>query len=144
MFKKFKQSGISLAVHRFEVGNENESILKQYLFDNRDLVLLDWKLDGEQGEDYSLQFLSEIVNRTNIHFCVIYTSEPSLDTIYGNLLSYFSGKTSDFYISLKEKFEAYEDDLKPLFEKFNSFNLSARFFNLIDRDSNRATMSAIC
>lgn len=125
LHKKFKECGISLAVHRFEVGNENESILKQYLFDNRDLVLLDWKLDGEQGEDYSLQFLSEIVNRTNIHFCVIYTSEPSLDSIYGNILSYFSGKTKDFYINLKEKFEAYENELKPLFENFNSFNLSS-------------------
>lgn len=125
LFKKFKECGISLAVHRFKVGNENESILKKYLFDNRDLVLLDWKLDGEQGEDYSLQFLSEIVNRTNIHFCVIYTSEPSLDAIYGNILSYFSGKTKGFYSSLKEKFEAYEDDLNPLFGRFNSFNLSS-------------------
>lgn len=122
LFNNFKDNGISLAIHKFKNGNENETELKKYLFEARDLVLLDWKLDGEYGEESSLRMLADVINSAHIHFCVIYTSEPNLDNVYANIVSYFSGKDKFFYDSLLEKFDAYEDVLAPIFERFNLFN----------------------
>ena len=122
LFENFKDNGINLSIQKFEVGNEKDENLKQYLFNGRDLVLLDWKLNGEHGEDYSLRILSDVVTIEHIHFCVIYTSEPNIENIYANILTYFSGRNKLEYDSIKEEFEAYEDELKPLFSKFNLFD----------------------
>lgn len=118
LFEKFKSKGISLAIHKFVIGDE-ESDLGNYLFDNRDLVLLDWRLDGEEGEEYALKMLSKIVKSPHIHFCVIYTSEPNLDNVYTNISTYFSGKSSSFYKDVLSDFEAYQDVFSPIFDKFN-------------------------
>ncbi|NOQ24351.1 MAG: hypothetical protein GQ564_03230 [Bacteroidales bacterium] len=125
LFNNFRDNGISLAVHKFEIGNEIQLGLKQYLFDNRDLVLLDWKLDGEQGEDYSLKLLSDVVKKSNIHFCVIYTSEPDINSIYGSILSFFSGRDRAFYEKLKEEFEADENELREILANYNLFNTNS-------------------
>lgn len=122
LYNNFKNNGISLAIHKFQNGNENNLDLKRYLFEARDLVLLDWKLDGEQGEEYSLKMLVDIINNEHIHFCVIYTAETNLDNIYANIISYFSGKDKEFYDLLKEKFDAEEDILSPIFKQFNLFD----------------------
>lgn len=123
LYNNFKDAGISLAVHKYQVGNENQDDLLNYLFNNRDLVLLDWKLDGEQGEEYSLKLLSNIVKKSNIHFCVIYTSEPDVNSIFGSILSYFSGQDKSYYEKIKGKFEADEDELLPILDNFNMFNI---------------------
>jgi hypothetical protein len=125
LYNSFKEQGISLAIQKFENGQHENTELIDYLFKGRDLVLLDWKLDGKYGEDYSLIFLKEIIKRKNIHFCVIYTSEPQIENIYTNILTYFSGFNKADFDLLKESFEAYEDYLKPLFGKFNLFDFSA-------------------
>ena len=125
LYNNFRDNGISLAIQKFEIGNEENEKLKQYLFNARDLVLLDWKLNGVDGEEYSLKFLSEVVLSEHIHFCVVYTSEANIGNIYANIITYFSGKNSTEYESIKVEFEAYEDDLKPIFERFNLFDNSA-------------------
>lgn len=125
LYNNFKENGISLSIQRFEVGNEENVQLKQYLFNARDLVLLDWKLNGDNGEEYSLKLLSDIVQSAHIHFCVIYTSEPDIDNIYANIITYFSGKNITEYDLIKSEFEAYEDEMKPIFKKFNLFDNSA-------------------
>jgi hypothetical protein len=103
LYNNFKQHGVSLAVHKFEQKNIDDKKLKDYLFAGRDLVLLDWKLDGLTGEDKSLQLLEDIVKSEHIHFCAIYTSEENLDGIFDNVISYFSGRTAEFYNNLKEQ-----------------------------------------
>lgn len=125
LYENFKQNGISLTIQKFHVGNEKDEALKSYFFKARDLVLLDWKLNGEDGEEYSLKLLSDVVMSEHIHFCVIYTSDPKIENIYANILSYFSGRTFDDYERIKEQFDAYEDALNPLFERFNLFNNNA-------------------
>lgn len=137
LYENFKANGISLAIHKFVIGNEKETNIIKYLFDDRDLVLLDWKLDGEEGEGFSLKLLSNIVNRSNIHFCVIYTSDSDLTRIYASLLSYFSGRDNLFYSKIKDKFEAYEDVLLPIFSKFNLFNLHDTDYRRIIGELNR-------
>lgn len=112
MFNDFKDKSIFLQVHKYDSGNESDDSLKNYLFNNTDLVLLDWKLKGihDEGET-SLKFLADIVDRPNIHFCAIYTSasqNEGIPSIYKNILSYFSGLKSEDYSSFEEHFENVE------------------------------------
>jgi hypothetical protein len=103
LFDKFKANGISLAIHKYKIDDEKDEILKNYLFEDRDLVLLDWNLDGtDSGQDFSLALLADIVKRPHIHFCTIYTSEKGnkIDNIFMNILSYFSGENKEFYDDL--------------------------------------------
>lgn len=103
LYKNFKENGISLSIYKYD--ETTYFGYKNYLFHNRDLVLLDWKLDGNDGEDKSLALLSEVVNmQPHIHFCVIYTSERP-DIVFNNILSYFSCLTKDEYDKILEDFE---------------------------------------
>lgn len=103
LYKNFKENAISLSIYKYD--ETTYPGYKNYLFHNRDLVLLDWKLDGEDGEDKSLALLSEVVNmQPHIHFCVIYTSEKP-DIVFNNILSYFSCLTKDEYEEILEDFE---------------------------------------
>ena len=66
LYNNFKNQGISLTIQKFENGQEEDKDILEYLFGGRDLVLLDWKLDGKYGEERSLKLLSEIIkNLTN-------------------------------------------------------------------------------
>ena len=110
LYNNFKEKGISLSIYKYSDANYNS--LKDYLFQNRDIVLLDWKLDGESGEEKSLSILSEIVEtQPQIHFCVIYTSENT-NVVFNNILSYFSGLTEEQCNDIKFDFAEYEDVIK--------------------------------
>lgn len=122
LYNQFKDNGISLSVYKYS--NTNYLTHKDYIFANRDLVLLDWKLEGEDhGGEKSLELLDEIVNRQrHIHFCVIYTSEKE-DYVLKNILSYFSGSTKaeyeDFKIDLADK----EEEIKEIMPILNELSL---------------------
>ncbi len=111
IYKNFKDKGISVAVRAFDPKDLTDSRVCNYFFDNRDLVLLDWKLEGSTGEEHALNLLSNIVNRPNIHFCSIYTSMADLDNVFDNILSYFSGLSQNEYDDLELEVSAYETDL---------------------------------
>ena len=119
LLENFKKLHISLTVHKFEKGNEIDEELNKYLFESRDLVLLDWKLDNQDGEEYCLQFLSSIVQLNHIHFCVIYTSMPNIDEIFNNIVTYFSSKNKKYYDDLKMYLSSYEDTLMPILNNVN-------------------------
>ena len=85
----FKKKGISLSVHRFKNSDLTNSNILEYLFNRRDLVLLDWKLNGNEGEEHSLELLSKVVKQKHIHFCSIYTSEDNFDDIINNICTFF-------------------------------------------------------
>lgn len=125
LFDGFKKQGVSLAVHQFKKGDEGNSDLKKYLFNRRDLVLLDWKLDGQSGEEIALKFLSEIVKRPHLHFCAIYTSLSNFTEIYNSILHYFSGFSLAYFEELKEVFEPFESELIPILNDFDLGNLEA-------------------
>ncbi len=121
LYDNFKLNGISLSVHKFVSGDENKEDLKKYLFEGRDLVLLDWNLDGQEGSNYSLKMLSDVISKNNIHFCAIYTSNPRIDFVYENLHCYFSGKDEAYFIEVERKLTAYEDFLNPILAEFDFF-----------------------
>lgn len=117
LYKMFRKDGISLSIYQYKEKTYQDSL--KYLFSNRDLVLLDWKLEGdEQTGEKSLNILSEIVNnQQHIHFCVIYTAESNKDSVFQNILSFFSGGCKDEYNDMKESLAEDEEEInriKPL------------------------------
>lgn len=124
LYSNFKDDGISLAIHKYKPLDEDDDNLKSYLFDNRDLILLDWNLEGSSGHDKSLKLLSDIVNKSHIHFCVIYTSEKDsgLDEVFSNIFSYFTNEDKDYFDALKEEIEL-EDDVKKIKSKIDNINI---------------------
>ena len=78
LYTKFKDSGVSLESIKYTSGNEANDGWINYCLDNRDLILLDWHLDGQSGEIQSLKILDKIINRPNIHFCIIWIHHQKL------------------------------------------------------------------
>ena len=111
LYNQFKEEGISLSIFKYSPEKYSSSI--SYLFESRDLVLLDWKLEGENaGGERSLELLAEIVNNQNhIPFCVIYTNETE-DTVLNNILSYFSGSSKSEYEQYVGNLSDIEDEIK--------------------------------
>ena len=97
LYKNFKENGISLEVFKYEKGDEVNDDKITFITENRDFVILDWKLIGKEGEEESLKLLSKIVAAKNIHFATVYTSEDDLDDVLLNILSYFSEKDNNYY-----------------------------------------------
>jgi len=119
LYTNFKDLGISLAVSKFDLSKIKDPNYLNFLFKKRDLVLLDWKLAGNEGEDFSLSLLSEIVDSNHLHFCSIYTSERNNDEILNNIRSYFSGYDTDYYITVKEVLGAFEAEILNIVDRIS-------------------------
>jgi len=120
VYDKFKEDGISLAVHKFKQSDRNDENLLKYLLEDRDLVLLDWKLDGESGEEFSLEILERIIDSNHINFCCIYTTEPNIDNILLNILSYFSGLNEENFTKIRDEFEVdFGESLQKIKNSYN-------------------------
>lgn len=91
LFDTFKANGKSLIVHKFDKNIEYDSSLINYLFSGKDLILLDWELDEEDGQQYSLELLLKSIETPNINFCCIYSRSTNFDKIPLYLTAYFSG-----------------------------------------------------
>ena len=125
LYNNFKENGISLEVHKFKNTDlDNENTLN-FIVSNRDFVILDWKLIGSSGEESSLKLLNRIVECPHINFCTIYTSIDNLDEVINNVISYFSGKTKEYYESILEliEIEDFENEIIEIFHQIN-FNRS--------------------
>lgn len=104
IFKHFQSKNISFVIHRFENLERAKLHLK-----NKDIVLLDWHLDGAtSGEEYALSLLEEIVKENQIHFCCIYTNSKKSSVIH-NCMSYFSGFTDQFCDDVLEEYQLDEE-----------------------------------
>jgi hypothetical protein len=106
----FKANGISLAVHKFEKKDVENDSLKKYLFKDRDLILLDWELDGIAGEEYSLKLLSEIINYPHLNFCCIYTRTKRFETIFSQVETYFSGFDRNDFEMIKNTYSHLDEN----------------------------------
>ena len=106
LYTKFKDLGVSLESIKYTSGNEANVGWINYCLDNRDLILLDWHLDGQSGEIQSLKILDKIIKKQNIHFCVIYTSEDNLDDVFTRILANYSNLTPDAFYEYKEYTES--------------------------------------
>lgn len=123
LYTNFKQSGISLDIHKYIPNDERNDDTISFFVDDRDLVILDWKLKGQSGEEEALILLSKIVQADHLHFCTIYTSEDQLDTVLLNVLSYFSSRTEEYHTRIKELLEIENLD-KSIVDILLSINLN--------------------
>lgn len=122
LLKKFKTKGISLSIHKFSPNDFDDANKISYLLKKRDLVLLDWKLDGESGEEFSLRLLSKIIQEKNIHFCSIYTSQNNSDEIINNIVAYFSGFDRAYYQNTFNELDPYLDGQAALLDQISYDN----------------------
>lgn len=122
LYTKFKNSGVSLESIKYVLGNEADESWINYGLDNRDLILLDWRLEGPSGEIQSLKILNSIINKPNIHFCVIYTSEDNLDEVFKRILANYSGLTPESFIEYREYTETIFGERFD-FSEFHKFSL---------------------
>lgn len=113
LYDNFKEAGISLSIFKYQ--SDKYIGQKEYLFSGRDLVLLDWQLEGEGGgEEKALEILAEIIlNQKHIHFCSIYTSQNK-DSVLKSILSYFSETSRDEYAEIKEGLDDDEEEIKSI------------------------------
>lgn len=115
LFKHFHKNQIALTIHQFK----NVDSTKPYLR-NKDIVLLDWHLDGiRSGEEYALELLEEIVKEKSINFCCIYTNSPK-GSVINNCISYFSGYSKEIYDTVYEEYSLDNElvtNVNPFLEK---------------------------
>lgn len=126
LLNRFKKRGASLAVHKFNSSDISNVELKKYLFDNRDLVLLDWELDQDYvvGKGYSLKLLSDVVSTSHLHFCAIYTSTIRDADVFDNIISFFSGRTSVQFEEIRDALSEHEDGLRKVLNRVDLYDLS--------------------
>lgn len=107
----FKENGISLSVYQYT--SETYSKQKDYLFSGKDLVILDWKLQKEGGEDKALELMADIVNKQPaLNYCAIYTSENNIDELMLTILHYFSGVNKLEKNQVIEAFSTIQEDIE--------------------------------
>ncbi|MBK8243244.1 MAG: hypothetical protein IPK88_07455 [Saprospiraceae bacterium] len=104
LFKTFKENGKSLAVHKFEASNLEDPQILDYLFNGRDLILLDWELATVAGQEHSLKLLNMAVSVPYINFCCIYSSSVNFNNIPLTLDAYFLGLSKVEFTSIKEMY----------------------------------------
>ena len=121
LYNNFKNGGITLDVHKNTIDDEKKKDMLSFFTDNRDLVILDWKLKDQSGEEEALIILAEIIKAEHLHFCTIYTSEDQLDIVLHNILSYFSSLTKAYHDEIKEllEIENYSPEIIEIFHEIN-------------------------
>lgn len=114
LYKNLKEDGINLTIHKFSSGEEDLPItntLKKYLFNDIDLVLLDWDLDGDPRNIASLKLLNDIIDQPHIHFCCIYSSSPDFDSILKKVTTYYSGLNIEKSENIKKVMESADEEI---------------------------------
>ena len=79
LYREFRKQGVSLSIFKYQ-----DSFFEQerdYVLKARDLVLLDWKLEGDENSpEKALKIMEQIVGQSpKINFCAIYTNEAIKD-----------------------------------------------------------------
>jgi hypothetical protein len=133
LYSAFKENGKSLAVHKFEISDLDKPEVLDYLFNSRDLILLDWELANFDGQEHSLKLLKRAIKAPNVNFCCIYSSSAKFDTITYFLDAYFSGLTkNDFELIRNEYSYLSDEDILSVFGKGDSELISFFSENEID------------
>ncbi len=104
LFKTFKENGKNLIVHKFEKSDVKDLNLMNYLFSDKDLILLDWELDDVNGQEYSLELLATSIEKPQINFCCIYSRSTNFNNIPTYLTAYFSGLKKNHFETIKDHF----------------------------------------
>jgi hypothetical protein len=105
LYKSFRKDGeCDLDIYNFE--SIEESWHPEYILNNKDLVILDWELEGKGNYDSTLIILKEIIENDKIPFVIIYTQKPKQEffEISSALISNFNINNEKNQSDLKDKF----------------------------------------
>lgn len=122
LYNVFKKQNITLSLYKYKNFVEYEKT-KDYLFSKKDFVLLDWKLNNDEGEEDALKIIDNIIcNYPSIHFCAVYTKEiaEKLDRVFDNIISYFSGYNAAELSDLIQELETEDNNetINALFDQY--------------------------
>lgn len=110
LYKSFRKDGnCDLDIYKFQ-SYDKFCEDKEYLFGNKDLLILDWELDESNAECKfadTLSILKDTIHTDFIQFVTIYTQETDTEKIALNIFSFFKYK---------------ENTKKELFEKLRSIS----------------------
>lgn len=133
LFNSFKDEAISLSVLKYTPTQYTTHF--NYIFQSRDIVLLDWELEGAGfGGEKALEILSEIVcNQHHIHFCAIYTAENDKDKVLKNIISYFSNTNKTEYEDIRLDLESNQSiiDVLPQLNQLILLNDKKKFDEIL-------------
>ncbi len=118
LWESFKKSNCSLDIYTFKDYSQLQKE-SEFIFKNRDLMILDWELSNEQGQDKfkdTLYILKDAVENPGLAFVLIYTkvSGNGLDGIEMQIRSYFNQKNT----SMEERDQKYFELLSSLNDEF--------------------------
>lgn len=78
LYNSFRKNGeCDLDIYCFR--SLEESWHPSYMLNNKDMVVLDWELDGKLGYKSTLTILQDIIKQDKIPFIIIYTHKPESD-----------------------------------------------------------------
>lgn len=118
LYNTFKKNGKSLAVHRFEITDFDNPEILNYLFNSRDLILLDWELADVAGQEYSLKLLNRAIETPYVNFCCVYSSSNNFNNISYFLDAYFCGLTINDFELIKDSYSHITvDEIQNIFGK---------------------------
>ena len=130
LFDSFRNAKRTLDFYQFK-NDKNWNDDADYIFRNRDLLILDWQLDDANGlkQPETLKILKKAVQIDNLHFVSIYTETKNLNEILYSIKAYFDKafntdtiKACDAMMEALEADEASDIDALKLFETHdNSF-----------------------
>lgn len=103
LFESFRSAKKTIDFYQYKKNkNWNDDI--DYIFKNRDLLILDWQLDDtDEIKQYeTLRILKKAVQVDNLHFVSIYTETTNLEEILYTIKAYFDNDFNDNSISACE------------------------------------------
>jgi hypothetical protein len=106
LYKDFKSKDCLLLISKFSKRAWRKD--KNFNLNNKDLLILDWQLVGEEHEE-SLKILDHSVVKKGLHFCCIYT-QATLEEVKNELNRFYLGKiTAEMSLDIRAIIE--ESDL---------------------------------
>lgn len=91
LYRSFRVNGkCDLDIYNFK-GYDTFLEDQEYLFNNKELLILDWELDPESQVKYTdaLKVLQKAVECDYVQFVTLYTQEENINNIAGQVFSYF-------------------------------------------------------
>lgn len=102
LYRSFRTEGeCDLDIYHFK--NLEESWRPEFMLNNKDLVVLDWELEGKGNSKSTLIILKEIIEKDKIPFVIIYTQKPKEEffEIANNLIENFNPNSFEKQSELK-------------------------------------------
>jgi hypothetical protein len=112
----FRKSNCTLDIHTYTSYPKLEKE-KDFVFNNRDLLILDWELTGDQLKfKDTLKILRDAAESPSLSFVLIYTQQPDLAGIELEIRSFFNS----IFKNKKDREDKYEQLLSHLDKEFFS------------------------